>query len=515
MDQYHQYELFRDVQESQVFADGKTFVDCTPLSSWAEINDEYLSGKNDAGFSLERFVRAHFEIPVTLQQEYILKAGSSVTEHIEALWDLLIRPAIPAEDPVKLPPSVAKGSKLALPFTYVVPGGRFREMYYWDTYFTMLGLQVSGRKDVLEGIIKNFSYLIDTIGYIPNGTRDYFIGRSQPPFYSLMLELVAMEMGNEILATYLPQLEKEYAFWMKGVATLTPTLNYSAHVVRMKGGELLNRYKDEHDSPRPESYREDVELARHNLTGNEDLFAHLRAGAESGWDFSSRWFAEASSFDTIHTTDLVPVDLNCLIWNLEKVISKAQGIAGNVQEQARYQLLADNRKAAINRYLWDESREFYFDYDFTALANTDHYTVAAATPLFFGLASELQAQQVAYTLEERFLVAGGLLTTLNVTGQQWDAPNGWAPLQWIAITGLRNYGHHQLAAAVAERWIRLNRDVFNRTGKLMEKYNVVDPTLPAGGGEYEGQDGFGWTNGVLVKLMQMYGDVMPTTVAGA
>lgn len=209
MYQYEQYELFRDVQMQQVFPDGKTFVDCRPREPLPNLEALYLAQKNREGFSLTAFVEEHFIIPVPMQQDYVLKNGITVAEHILALWDKLVRPS-----------TGGGGSKLALPFTYVVPGGRFGEMYYWDTYFTMLGLQVSGKLEVLEGVVDNFSHLIDTFGYVPNGTRDYFIGRSQPPYFSLMVQLLAEELGENVLTRYLPQLEKEYAFWMKGVKEL-------------------------------------------------------------------------------------------------------------------------------------------------------------------------------------------------------------------------------------------------------------------------------------------------------
>ncbi|RYY57767.1 MAG: alpha,alpha-trehalase TreF [Chitinophagaceae bacterium] len=489
---YEQYHLFRDVQMQQVFPDGKTFVDCRPREPMELLEDRYLREKHLPGFSLKQFVDDHFEVPVPMQQDYVLKPGSTVREHIEALWDKLVRPQ-----------SDGTGSKLALPYKFVVPGGRFGEMYYWDTYFTMLGLQVSGRRDVLQGIVDNFSHLIDSVGYIPNGTRNYFIGRSQPPYFSLMLRLLADETGDISLRRYLPQLEKEYQFWMKGVGEMGPDDRAALHVVRMENGELLNRYKDENDTPRPESYREDVEMAQGR--DERQVYRDLRAGAESGWDFSSRWFRDGKSFDTIHTTEIIPVDLNCLLWHLEQTLSDTFGLAGNAQEKARYEVLAANRRDAINRYLWDELKGFYFDYDFVAGAGTGALTIAAATPLYFGLATAEQAKLVSMVIEERFLVDGGVLTTLEQSGQQWDAPNGWAPLQWITIRGLDRYGFTGLAAEIAHRWIRLNTQVFERTGKLMEKYNVVNASLDAGGGEYEGQDGFGWTNGVLLKLMQLYG----------
>ena len=490
---YDCHPLFEDVQLEQVFPDGKTFVDCSPRAPLPEILERYLEERGQPGFALKSFVLRHFDQPVPFQDRYVVQEGTSVKEHIEKLWDLLVRNK-----------ADASGSRLALPFPFVVPGGRFGEMYYWDTYFTMLGLQVSGRTDVLEGIVANFAYLIDTVGYIPNGTRTYFLGRSQPPYFSLMVSLLATETGSAAITRYLPQLEMEYRFWMKGVAEINENNTAAFHAVRMKDGEFLNRYWDDQDTPRPESYRQDVELAA-DSTDKSALYRHLRVGAESGWDYSTRWFSDNASIKTIHAADLVPVDLNCLIWNLESVIARGHELQGDTQEADRYLQLAADRKKAIRKYCWHPVRKFFFDHDYLTNSCSHAFTIAAATPLYFGIATQEEAENVIATIKDRFLVAGGVQTTLENSGEQWDAPNGWAPLQWITILGLENYGADELAETIAQRWIRVNTEVFGRTGKLMEKYNVVDTRLEAGGGEYAGQDGFGWTNGVLLALIRKYG----------
>ena len=266
----------------------------------------------------------------------------------------------------------------------------------------------------------------------------------------------------------------------------------------------MNRYWDENDTPRPESYREDVELSHLTEQDSKKIYRHLRAGAESGWDFSSRWFKKTESFASIHTTDIIPVDINCLLLHLEEIISEAYQLAKN-SAATKYQSLAAKRKAAIQKYCWDDEQHFYVDYDALAGKQKTGLTIAAAFPLFFKIADQKQANDIVSVIGEKFLCSGGLVTTLKKTGQQWDAPNGWAPLQWMAIKGLENYGYYELAKEIAQKWIRLNTDVFKRTGKLMEKYNVVDTHLEAGGGEYPGQDGFGWTNGVLIALIRKYG----------
>ncbi len=486
--------LLEDVQLNHIFPDGKTFVDCLPKYSSEEINSKYSLKKNQPGFDLKKFVLENFELPVPHTTNYTSDPDKTVEENMEALWNVLTRQ-----------PDKKSGTLIPLPHPYIVPGGRFGEIYYWDSYFTMLGLKESGKNEMLENMAKNFSYLIETIGYIPNGNRTYFLGRSQPPFYSLMIKLLAEIKGAEVLLSYLPYMENEYEFWMKGADILDEIKIAAHHVVKMPDGEILNRYWDENNTPRPESYREDVESSHRSAQPPEKLYRNLRAGAESGWDFSARWFKSSRSFDTIHTTDIVPIDLNCLLFHLEQTIAEACQLKNDDETAKKYYSLAGKRKLAIQQYCWDGDKGFYFDYDFTESQQKDTGSIAAMFPLFFNISAPEQANLVASVIREKFLKPGGVVSTLETTGQQWDAPNGWAPLQWITIKGLENYGHDELAANIAQRWIKLNTDVFKRSGRLMEKYNVVDTHLEAGGGEYPGQDGFGWTNGVLLALIKKYG----------
>jgi alpha,alpha-trehalase len=485
--------LFNDVQMSKVFPDGKTFADCVPKKDLQEIETEYKQQKFNTGFCLKEFVLGNFNLPIVPETGFTGNQTKAIAEHIESLWPALTRQ-----------PDTKRGSLIPLPHPYIVPGGRFGEVYYWDSYFTMLGLRVSGRVDMIESMVKNFTHLIHTIGFIPNGNRAYYLGRSQPPFYSLMIKLLAEIKGPDILIEYLPALEKEYLFWMKGAETLTNTNKTSFHVVKMPGGELINRYWDENETPRPESYREDVELAHQSKQNENMLYRHLRAGAESGWDYSSRWFADGKSFDTIHTTDIIPVDLNCLLFYLELLMAEAYKLKNENEKAEQYKLLAKKRKEAIRKYCWNDAAGFYMDYDAVSGKQKQSLSLAGVAPLFFKIATEEQAYKVAVIIKKKFLQPGGVVTTLENTGQQWDFPNGWAPLQWMTIKGLENYGLNDLAREIAQRWIKLNDDIFQRTGKLMEKYNVVDTHLEAGGGEYPGQDGFGWSNGVLLALIKKF-----------
>lgn len=484
--------LFEDVQLQQVFPDGKTFVDCLPKIPEAEIADRYEHQKKLAGFNLRQFVLDHYELPVPHSIQYQSNSQKSAEENIELLWDVLTRQ-----------PDAEKGSLIPLPYPYIVPGGRFGEIYYWDSYFTMLGLKISGQTGMIENMVRNFAHLIDTVGYIPNGNRTYYIGRSQPPFFSLMVRLLCEVKDKSVLPHFGQQLEAEYRFWMKGSETLTTEHNRACHTVRMPDAEILNRYWDENDTPRPESYREDVELASHSGQIPATIFRHLRAGAESGWDFSSRWFRDSRSFSTIQTTDIIPVDLNCLLFHLEQTIAEAYS-SSNEAKAEHYLSLSEKRGEAIRKYCWNETAGYFVDYDLGTGKQKENLTLAGVTCLFFRVASNKQASRVCQVIRDKFLMPGGVVTTLENTGQQWDAPNGWAPLQWMTVMALENYGFSGLAEDIARRWVKLNRDVFKRTGKLMEKYNVIDTHLDAGGGEYEGQDGFGWTNGVFLALAEKY-----------
>lgn len=481
--------LFEDVQRSNLFEDSKTFPDCEPKKDLQHILDNYLSIKGNVDFNLKEFINQYFILPKAYASGFSSNLNNSTKDHVEKLWNVLTRQ-----------PDKVKSSLIALPHPYIVPGGRFGEIYYWDSYFTMLGLRVSGRTDLIQHMVDNFSYLIDQIGYIPNGNRTYYLGRSQPPFFSLMVKLLSREKGDATLLNYLPQIEKEYSFWMSDSENLSSTQNALSHVVKLPDGEILNRYWDANDTPRPEAYKEDVELA-HGSSNPKELYRHIRAAAESGWDFSSRWFREPNQFSTIHTTEIIPVDLNCLLMFQEELLSKIYKIKGESKKQQQYEKLATNRKAAIQKYCWNESEKFYFDYDLIAQQPKSYLTLAGVFPLFFKVAETSQAKVVASVVEKKFLQKGGLTTTLLNTGQQWDAPNGWAPLQWITYMGCHNYGQSELANKVKKAWLNTNDEVFRNTGKMMEKYNVMGSGDAGGGGEYPNQDGFGWTNGVYLAML--------------
>lgn len=485
-------ELFEQVQLDAVFPDSKTFVDALPDRPPEQILSEYRQLRNQPGFDLKKFVAERFSPPPNVASDFHTVAGQDVRQHIDALWKVLER------KPEDQRPYT---SRLALPHRYIVPGGRFNEIYYWDSYFTMQGLEESGRHDLTLDMIANFGWLIDQYGHIPNGNRSYFLSRSQPPFFAAMIELAAGKDGDAIYKKYLPQLTREYQFWMDGATALKPG---AAHrrVVKLQDGSVLNRYWDDRNIPREEAYKEDVATARAAGSGSPEVYRHLRAAAESGWDFSSRWLA-GKTLATIHTTDFVPPDLNSLLYQLELTIAKGCEVTADAACAKEMKGKAEARKAAMTRYLWNEKAGAFTDYDWRKKQLDARVTAATVYPLYFNAASKAQGKTVAVTVRSTLLKPHGLAATTVASGEQWDEPNGWAPLQWLAIKGLQNYGEEQLAATIAQRWVGKNLQVFKATGKLVEKYDVVGDSA-GGGGEYPLQDGFGWTNGVLRKLLAMY-----------
>lgn len=487
-------DLFRAVQLSRVHPDGKTFVDQVPNEQMQKIVRLYKKQSASENFDLSVFINTHFQAFNAAQAEQPTEPQADPEAHVKRLWDSLTRRA---------PKST--GSLLQLPKPYIVPGGRFSEQYYWDSYFTMLGLEASGRHDLTEGMVSNAQHMFAKFGFIPTGNRTYYLSRSQPPFYLHMVRLIAHRKGHyRYLIPRLHYLLMEYSYWTRNTPEfLALGKTHYKRLVRMPNGRALSRYYDGRNTPRPESYREDVETAEGSSRPSH-VFRGLRAAAESGWDFSSRWLSDPGDLRTIRTTQIVPIDLNCLLYELELGLAEAYKKLWQPALAKFYRAKAEKRRDTINRYMWDEENGFYFDWDKQDKKRTDIWSLAGIFPLYCGLASPEQAKLVADNIQDKFLKPGGVVTTTLETGQQWDSPNGWAPLQWVTIVGLRRYGFNTLADTIKYRWLAANEAVFSVEGKFVEKYNVVDPTARGGGGEYTLQDGFGWTNGVFMALRHDY-----------
>lgn len=493
-------ELFVQIQTKSIFPDSKTFVDCTPKIEPSKIVELYNEQKSKPNFDLKQFVNTYFNLPASPNANFKSNPSLTAEQHINSLWPVLTRR--PEED---------KGSLISLRRSYLVPGTGLNEAYYWDSYFTMLGLQTVKKDTVIGNMVLNFAQMIQDYGHIPSGNRFYYTSRSEPPFFFLMVRILSESLQDKnVYIKFLPQLQREYQYWMAAdgseeLEKQTEALKKGAKAYRKAvfatNKQVLSRYYDDKDTPRPEAYKEDVEVAKKSGRNANEVYRELRSAMESGYGFSSRWLRDGKNLSTIHTTDILPVDLNALLYGMETTLAQAYEIKGERHYAESMRKLAEKRKQVFDKYFWNETEGFYFDYDFVAGKQKNVYSLAGVYPLVFNLASPEQAIKVAKNIETKFLKAGGLTTTLNETGLTWDAPFGYAPLQWMAIVGLRNYGQTALANQIKKNWVDNNLRVYKNTGKMVEKYNVFDTSIPNGGGEYPYPDGYGWTNGVLLRLL--------------
>jgi alpha,alpha-trehalase len=430
--------------------------------------------------------------------------AAQLTPEQRAQIDLRVLPA----DPL----TVKEHGLLYLPHPSVVPGGRFTEMYGWDSYFIQVGLLRDGEVGKARDLVDNFVYEIDHYGTILNANRTYYLTRSQPPFLTRMvLGVYEQTKDKEWLRAAWPAIEKYYAFW-----TSEP------HLVASTG---LSRYYDRGEGPGPEVVSDERDAAgrthydrareyykTHAVTdydvtrfydAKKDELTPLfykgdRSMRESGFDPSNRF--GPFSVDIVHH---VPVCLNSLLYVMEQdaaVIAKELGRTDAGEWTAR----ASKRQEAVNRYLWDEKAGLYLDYNFESAKRRDYPFAATFYPLWAGLASPAQAKRVLANLKV-FEAPGGLLTSPQRSGNQWDAPFGWGPLQIIAVDGLRRYGHREPADRLARKFVGTVVKEFEEHAKILEKYDVVrresDVSSGIRFGYSSNEVGFGWTNAAVLELL--------------
>ncbi|KAG0441577.1 Trehalase [Dictyocoela muelleri] len=396
-----------------------------------------------------------------------------------------------------------------LPYPFMVPGGRFREFYYWDTYFILEGLLVCDMHVSAVNIVKNFIFILETLGYIPNGTRKYYENRSQPPFFAqMLLKLLDVENGkyNDLILTKgLEMAEKELEFFKK----------YKSINVKGRDGNIhvLNYFDVPTNYPRLESFSEDVKSFKEQKmqTANE-FYTNLKSGAESGWDFSSRWLSVETDISTIATTNQIPVDLNAILYRSEIIISGLYDRKKNDKKARYFMKKALKRKEAINQVLWNETEGSWMDYNYKTGKFVDQrFYFSNITPLVYGI--EPPGSIGAYDIlrkykTELFGYKGGVPASGDgvETGQQWDFPNAWAPHQHMLVELLVNMKEDDMAFHVAKSFFNSVYAGFEANNTFFEKYNVLELGFTGGGGEYAPQDGFGWTNGVILAYMKYFGD---------
>lgn len=370
-------------------------------------------------------------------------------------------------------------SLLGLPKPYLVPAYEaghefdFNELYYWDSYFMVQGLLDEQHKELNLGILENLTTLFGRYGIIPNASRTYLMGRSQPPLLtSFIWDLYdAYKPGLKWLKSNMAVAEKEYqTVWM---GTTKPN---TRQVYRG-----LSRYYD-------------INLLN-------DL-----AETESGWDMTPRFGRKALNY--------LPVDLNSLLYKYEMDFAKFYQLVGNENEAGKWEKSAAHRKETVNELMWSNLKGQYYDYNYVREKRGSIGSLAGFYPLWSGMASQKQAAQMVKALR-RYENSGGLATTDTqqlsqfVPGAipaQWAYPNGWAPLHFLIIKGLQNYGYHGDAKRIALKWLKTNLIWFNKHGVFLEKYNVVSPDKPPAKGLYPSQTGFGWTNAVFERFCREFID---------
>ena len=452
-------------------------------------------------------------------------AGAALARHCHAAWPSL---CVRAKQCVSEAP--ANHTLLPLPKPAVVPGDRFRESYYWDSYWIALGLVISGAPRAAADVAENLISLVEAYGFVPNGARSYYLNRSQPPLLSELVTSLWQDSrareggGREVLDT---------AWLARAVAALKlehAWLTAPPRQVTLPGGARLCRYWAATESPRPESYAEDAALAAACAAERGDvearsLMREVAATAASGWDFSARWFANASGgLRALRTTRTLAADLNGFMLQMERNLAALCAELGDVESSKRYATHAEARRRAIDDVLWCESRGCWRD---AVLVDRDDPSlgieeekedtpspVSASdyVPLWCGVAVPGSPQALAAVrsfASSGLLCRNGCVTTLAESGQQWDFPNVWPPLQHMLAEGLANSGHAEgeaLGASLARRWLRANATALARTGQMHEKLDALAwDGKPGGGGEYEPQVGFGWTNGVVLRLLERFG----------
>jgi alpha,alpha-trehalase len=402
---------------------------------------------------------------------------------------------------------------LYLPKPYVVPGGRFNEMYGWDSYFIQLGLLRDGEIELAKDMADNFVYEIRQYGQILNANRTYYLTRSQPPFLTeMLLEVYRKTADRKWLAESVDAAAKYYDYWMS-----------EPHLTPQTG---LSRYMDLGEGPSPEVLASEINDTGHthydlvreyfrthrveaydvsrfyDRQRNELTPAFYKADRsmrESGFDPSARFGpfnADIVAYD--------PVCLNSLLYVMEKDMAEILQIVGRETEAPAWRKRAEERAERVNRLMWDARDGIYYDYNFEQKQIRRYPFLTTFYPLWAGIASAAQAARVRESLG-KFERPGGLRTSTNQSGDQWDAPFGWAPLHLIAVEGLRRYGYNNDADRIAEKFLSMAHHEFRQTGTILEKYDVERRAADIRGevryGYSSNEVGFGWTNGVFKVLL--------------
>ena len=555
--------LLRSVQSLKIYEDDKTFVDrvITPATTeeevrrlWGEFPPEDRQNAQMVKAFVEKWTLgpgADIEPvePVDWAENpaFLANVPTILREFgkdLHARWKTLLRqpkPTIPHNH----------SSLLPLPHPFVVAGGRFRESYNWDSYWIQQGLVVSNMPETTKNMILNHLFLIKTYGYVPNGARQYYLNRSQPPLLALSVWDYYQRFGDvDLLQTALPTLVQEYEYWMSA--------QHAVVITDAQGiAHTLNRYNVENSTPRPESWLKDYQLAQTAFKTDQEraiFYKHIASAAESGWDFSSRWLKDFTNLETIRTADIVPVDLNAILFRYETALALIARQLGDNTQYERFIAAKQSRGVAIFKLLWNAQHSTWFDLDLKqnkqiilgpAATNPEpvHF-LSQYTPIWSG-ASHLSMddnREILKAMVHSNIKPGGLPTSNQNIPQQWDGDNAWAPLHYFISEGLDgggeqrdNYPQTSVGAVVDEQQQQQQQQQPKRQGPtpqthpelfqivntwvsatfcswksspdkpIYEKYDAMNLGKPGNGGEYSVQTGFGWTNGLVLHYLERYG----------
>ncbi|XP_023314191.1 trehalase isoform X2 [Trichogramma pretiosum] len=522
-------ELLHTVQMASIYPDSKTFVDMKmrhPTPMTLALFKEFMNRTDNAPTrsQIERFVNETFEPagsefasfdpedwvaePKFLKKvldPQLRKFGSDLNH----IWKMLGKKM---RDDVK--DNADLYSIIYVPNPVIVPGGRFREFYYWDSYWIVKGLLLSEMTATVKGMLSNFVSIVERYGFIPNGGRIYYLERSQPPMLTPMVhEYLRHTNDYKWLEDNLWLLEKEFDFWMT---------KRTVEVEKDGQKYLLARYHESSYGPRPESYREDVLTSQSFRTSEEkeNYWSELKTAAETGWDFSSRWFihpdgSNKGNLTNLKTRSIIPVDLNSLIYRNAVLLAQYNRQFGNESQADKYEKRAREWQEAITAVLWHDEVGAWLDYDIINEVKRDYFYPTNIMPLWVGCYDPARrddhVSKVLKYLEKSQIMMnqGGIPTTLEHSGEQWDYPNAWPPLQYLFIMALDKTSDpwaQRLAYEISQRWVRSNYKAFNETNSMFEKYDATVSGGHGSGGEYEVQLGFGWSNGLILDLLDKYGD---------
>ncbi|KXN69246.1 glycoside hydrolase family 37 protein [Conidiobolus coronatus NRRL 28638] len=570
-------KILKAIQLAGLFKDSKTFVDMsTKVPQHQVVSDFDALGDNPTKEQLQKFVDDHFNSPAFELTQYNITEYNPNPKFLDAVSDPGVKgfakkingfwSSLVLEDSSKS--KLCDGcvtSLLPIPDPFVVPGGRFREFYYWDTYFSLEGLMLGELYNTTKGMLNNFLHFVDTYGFVPNGARQYYLNRSQPPLLSQMVVSYVNKTGDlEFAKKALPTLDKEYKYWIEKHSVKVPCS------LDDKNRCQLVRYDVVNQSPRPESYIEDFKTVEYapglNQTQKDDLYADLATGAETGWDYTTRWILpELKNFTSnntitlrsLHTRQVIPADLNALIYQIERNLIQLHKTALSNspndcdEERTKNQVHKDliqqydqrskDRVKIMHELMWDTSDYSFHDYLIDSNQKYPYFSASNYWPFWTGaitdeLKSDYDSLSKVYNkvaeIGEKY--PGGIPSTLLPSHLQWDLPNSWPPLEYVLIYGMLQVRDHLQDEAQKKKLydlaLKQSQTYFNSafcgwystggsiegilernsnvtgtdSGHMFEKFDVTTVGLSGGGGEYDVQTGFGWTNGVLVSLVNTF-----------